>query len=358
MRRQQQHITCGAVGGVFIAMLADVLIQWLETRESGECFSWENYDGKRTIKSGIIGGIAGGALGYAYHKYKVCDEARFPFDPDEYLLKLLALEHINSNPEVYKSVALCMQNVKARLAELFKHQLVSGPENTGSYRKRTINISNYDLDIILPMRRDSYSSLKEMYEHVFNTLGQAFGNNVIVRKQTKAIGLIFSVDGYDIYFDVVPGREIGNYLEDHELNLYVRPEWLWERGGSFKTNVNDQKNFTVNQPEARKVIRILKIYSDRNNLQIPTTIIEHCVINALSDHIFGVYKSVIENLLNCMDYLVTKLNHAKIIDHANTNNNLNDKISDWNKFLIVNRLRKDIIAIENNPRFLKEMFEL
>jgi hypothetical protein len=356
MRRKQNYVTYGAVGVALFVVLIDVLRQWLERKESGEKLSWDNYDGKQTIKSAFIGATTGAALGYAYYKYKVYNEELIPFDPDEYLLKLDAIENINSHPETYDKVIAFRNNIKSRLWDLFRDQMVCKPVDTGSFRKRTANISNYDLDIILPMRRNSFSSLQEMYDYVFNALGRTFDNNVVIRKQTKAIALIFSVDGYDIYCDVVPGREIGNYLEDHELNLYVRPDWIWERGRSFKVNTHTQRSITVNQPEARKAIRLLKLYRDRNRLNLPTIIIEQCVVKAMSENVFGVYRSMTENLLNCMDYIAIKLSHTAIVDLANTNNNLNDKISDFDRGAISNRLASDINSIEKNFSFFKRNF--
>lgn len=358
MRRQQRYITYGAVGIAIFAILFDILRQWLERKENGEKLSWDNYNGKQTIESAVIGGISGAALGHAYYRYKVYNEEQLPFDPDEYLLKLQAIENINSHPEVYDKVIACRNNVKKVLWDLFKDKMVCRPVDTGSFKKRTANISNYDLDIILPMRRNGFSSLREMYEYVFDALGRTFGNDVIIRKQTKAIALIFSVDGYDIYFDVVPGREIGNYLDGHELNLYIRPDWIWERGSSFKVNIHSQRSITVNQPEARKAVRLLKLYRDRNQLNLPTIIIEQCVAKAMSEEVFGVYRSLTENFVNCMDYIATKLNHVAIVDLANTNNNLNNKISDFDRRSISDRLFRDIASIEANPRFLKEIFEL
>lgn len=77
--------------------------------------------------------------------------------------------------------------------------------------------SNYDLDIVLPFKRNSYSSLEEMYYDVYEVIGKAFGDRATVTKQTKAIGLTFENNGNPIHFDVVPGREINNYAVEKDL---------------------------------------------------------------------------------------------------------------------------------------------
>lgn len=356
MKRQEKYVLEGVIWGLIIVVFFDILRQWLTKKEQAEKLCWENYDGQRTLKCGLVGGILGGGLGAAFYNFLIEKESKMPFDPDAYLLRQHAMENIKSNPEVFNKILTCRQRVKDSLKELFKGRLVCSPKDTGSFSKRTANISNYDLDIILPMKRSAYSSLKKMYDEVFITLVKAFGSFATIKKQTKAIALIFNVDGYDIYFDIVPGREIDNYLIDHKLNLYVRPDWIWQRGSSFKINAREQRDITIYKPEARKTIRLLKLYRDRNLLRLPSVIIEQCVVEALSDRLFGIYKSTTENLLNSMEHIAAKLNHMSIIDHSNTNNNLNDKISCYDRQFISSRLLNDINAVENNPRYLKEIF--
>jgi len=61
-----------------------------------------------------------------------------------------------------------------------------------------------------------------------------------------------------------------------------RPDWAWQRGSSFRTNYYLQRNITTNKPDARNTIKLLKIYRERNKLDIPTVVIEQCVGEALS----------------------------------------------------------------------------
>ena len=114
---------------------------------------------------------------------------------------------------------------------------------------------------------------------------------------------------------------------------------------------------TVNKPEARTVIKLLKKYRDRNNLPLPTVMIEQCVVGALSNNNFGVYASPTENLLNSMDYMSRKMEHKNLIDVANSNNNLHDKVDNVQRSFISTQLQRDIKRIEENPRYIKDIFE-
>ena len=334
MRRQDRHIVNGTliVGGA--TALIDILLQRLEHKDNEIDFTWDSYNGMRTVKRSLIGAAVGGGLGYAYYCYKISEEAKLPFSSDEYVKKILTEEHLKANSAAFKSVVAHREKVKQWLVDKFGNKLVAVPEDTGSFYKRTAIASNYDLDIVLPFRKNSYNTLEEMYYDVYEVVGKAYGKNATVTKQTKAIGITFELEESQIHFDVVPGREINNYAVEKDLNLYVKPDWIWQRGSSFKTNVGVQKTMTVNKPEARTVIKLLKKYRDRNNLPLPTLMVEQCVVEALSNNNFGVYASPTENLLNSMDFISKKMEQKSLIDIANSNNNLHDKVSDMQRSYI------------------------
>ena len=85
--------------------------------------------------------------------------------------------------------------------------------------------------------------------------------------------------------------------------------------------------------------------------------VEQCVVAALSNNNFGVYASPTENLLNSMDYLSRKMGHKNLIDVANSNNNLHDKVDNVQRSFISTQLQRDIKRIEENPRYIKNIFE-
>lgn len=357
MRKQERHVVNGLLIGAGITALADILFQWIEHKDKGEDFTWDSYDGMRTFRNSLIGGAIGAGIGYGVYCYRINEEAKLPFNSDEYLKKILTEEHLKANPVFFKRVIEKREEVKQWLVDKFGADLVAMPEDTGSIPKRTAIGSKYDSDIILPFKKGSYDSLETMYNHVLEIVGAEFENEATITKHTKAIGLTFENGGKPIHFDIVPGREINNYAVEKDLNLYVRPDWVWQRGSSFKTNIGVQKNITVNKPEARRVIKLLKTYRDRNSLPLPTLMVEQCVVAALSDNNFGVHSSDTENVLNCMDYIATKMEHKNLIDIANSNNNLHDKLTSFQRSYIADQLNGDIRKIEENPRYIKEIFE-
>jgi len=356
MRRKEQYITKWALIGFAGTAGVDILFQWLEHLIDNRPFTWESYNGKRTLKNAFIGGAIGAGAGYLGYQAKLSEEGKHPFNSDEYLKKILSEENLKSDPRLLKKYLSYKAEIKEWLNRKFESRLISRAEDSGSFFKRTAIASNSDLDIVLAFRKNSYSTLEEMYYDVYDCLQAQFGNKAIVSKQTKAIGLTFEHNGLPIHFDIVPGREFGDYKITKELNLYVRPNWVWQKGSSFKTNIGVQKTITVNKPEVRRVVKLLKTYRVRNGIELPSVIIDQCVVDALSDNRFGVHFSDTENLLNSMNFIAKRIQQSNYLDVTNSNNNLNSKLSSSERNYLAEQLYTDIERIEENPRYIKEIF--
>ncbi len=356
MRRSERHTMNGALLGCATGLVLDLCMQWLEHKQKCADFTWASFDGHRAAKNAAIGGLIGAAAGYSVYKSKINEESHIRFYPENYLKKVLLAEHLKSNPDYFNKVLKYRNEVKAWLAYNFRDKLAAPPEDSGSFRNKTAIASNYDLDIILAFKRLSYQTLGEMYYDVFEQIGTEFGSRAKVFKQSKTIGVTFE-ENLNLHFDIVPGREISNYSVDKKLTLYRRPTWIWEKDGTFKTNIAIQQSFAVNRPEARAIIKLMKIYRDRNGQFLPSLVIEQCVVEALSKSKQQIHFSMFDKLLVSMKYISKKLAQERLIDLANSNNDLHKKFSWIQRFDVSEQLKSDVIRTQQNPRFLKEIFE-
>lgn len=225
--------------------------------------------------------------------------------------------------------------------------------------RSTANIDNYDIDILLPFRKDSISSLEGMFDYTFEKVRSNFRKhkNIEVYRKTKSIEVSFEQNGNGISFDIVPGREIDDYKNDKRFNLFVNSKNFWHRNSSFKIDTTLQRDITKNKPNERKVIRLLKRYNSENNLNIPKVIIEQSVILALSDENFGLYSSLTDNLLNSMIFLSEKLKRKQFNDWGNSSNNLLLKMSKSERIRASRLLITDVDKVENEEHYIKEIFE-
>ena len=196
-----------------------------------------------------------------------------------------------------------------------------------------------------------------MYYTVKDFLEKKFGNKFEISAKSRSICLSFNDPSLHFKIDIVPGREINNYRKDKTLNLYLKSDWFFQRGSSQKINVTQQNKITCNQPEARKVIKLLKIYRHCYFPALSSAVIEQCVIEALDEKQFGLFGSLTENLLNCMDWLAKILGQNAFMDEANSNNNLLKKLDYFDKANIIQILENDISRVESNSRYLKDIFD-
>lgn len=358
MRRKQRYLTYGGLIGFGVVALIDILRQWNDHVSKNKPFTWDSYNGLQTLKNGFIGGIIGSGIGYLAYEYRLSEESKLPFSSDEHLKKVISQERLRADPTALQRVLNYRERVKRSLESKFGARLAGPPEDSGSFYKRTAIASNFDLDVVLPFKRKSYSTLEEMYYDVHEVVGKEFDHEAIVTKNTKAIGLTFEEEEGPIHFDIVPGREINNYAIEKDLNLYVRPDWFWQRGSSFKTNIKAQNKIIKNRPEARAIVKLLKLYRDKNGFSLPGVLVEQCVVEAMSNKRYGTHPSTTENLLNCMGYVAKKISQKKVIDHVNSNNNLNNRTDDYSKGAFADQLITDVERIEDDPRYIKEIFEI
>ncbi|MEO8403290.1 MAG: hypothetical protein ABI480_01790 [Chitinophagaceae bacterium] len=358
MRRRQRYTLQGFGWGAGLTALADIGLQWLEHKQRDEAFTWKSYDGKRTMINATCGGTVGGGIGEILYQLERDREYKRPFYSDEYLRKVLMSKRLSSDKGLVKKIERYRAKLKEWLLSEFSEHLAAPPEDSGSYYKRTALASNFDLDIIVPFKRTAHSTLKEMFNDMYESIARKFGRKAEVIKQTRAVGLCFTDGPDEICIDIVPGREINNYKKDKLLNLYVRPEFFWQQGSSFKTDIKAQQFIPVRIPHVRPVIMLLKLYRDIYCSDLLTIHIDIAATEAINRNGYGINRSLTENLLNAMDLLAQKLNQEAVWDKANSNNNLNDRISMSTRSEISGLLQRDIERIVDDPRYLKEIFEL
>lgn len=348
----------GALIGGSLTVLGDVLLQWYEHFLRGKKFGLSSIDSIRTIRNGLIGAGVGTGLGYLSYNYRRTKDAEQDFHADNYLKEILQDEGLKRDSIGFSQTLDYRRIVKDYLSTVYRLRLVVPPEDAGSFYKRTAIGSNYDVDIVLAFKKNQFSTLEEMYYDVLNSLQTRFGGKSKIKKQRKSIGLTFSYEDFEFHFDIVPGREIRDYRSDKKLNLYVRPDWFWQNGTLAKSHVGLDKAIAVNKPQERKVIKLIKAYRDRNGLNLPTTLIEQCVVKALSNSHYGVSMSKTHNLLNSMEYIISRLENGCVRDITNSNNDLAKDMSEYEMSRTIRLLRKDVSKANTNQHHLKEIFEL
>lgn len=357
MRKQDKYIFTGVAVAAGIVGLVDYFQQMKKLNRVGQKMTWENYNGFQALKKITVFGVVGGIVGNEVYKREFGEESKKGFSSDNFLKNLLSDENPNLNPEKLQKLKSITKEVKDKLYNEFSNQLVCYPESVGSLSKKIAITNTYDSDIVMPVKKNNhFGNMRNLSNQIHDKIEDLFEGEAEVIKRTKATSLIFQGNDGIHKVDVVYGKEIGNYKDDKNLNLYIRRPFYWQKGTTFKTNINIQKNQLRNKPKIRETIKILKSYRDKNSLPIENTLLEQLVLESLSIYNYGKEFTVTKNFEVSMNYIMERLSGTQILDYANSNNNLLNRIPITDRKIAIQQINNDLIKINSNPYYIKEIF--
>lgn len=271
------------------------------------------------------------------------------FNKADYLGSVLEthkMKHIDSLFDKFKEKRL---EIKEKLEEKYGDEIYS-PFNSGSYAKHTAINSKFDLDLAVPFKRNSFSTIVEMFDNVYDFLNEEYKDIATVRKQKVSIGIEFYADedGDVIQIDVVPGRELSkdDYPIEHYLNININTY----DGNYTQTNIHSQIENIKGKQDARQIIRLLKIWKSQKNKDFKSFFMELIVIKAFDNKI--VSGNLWEKLKVVLEYIkdeITKDNFT-LKDPGNSNNDISKTIDSYKK----KSLKDDFEYILNNVEFNEE----
>ncbi|MCD8739702.1 nucleotidyltransferase [Mucilaginibacter roseus] len=242
---------------------------------------------------------------------------------------------------------------------------IYSPFNSGSYAKNTAVNKKFDFDLMAPFKRNAFSTLKEMYESVYDFLNEKYQGTAYVRRQKVSIGIEFYADGdgHVIKIDVVPGRELNKdqYPEDRKLNLYVYSQFgkIAEGSDYIRTNVSAQVSNirdNANRNDLRKIIRLLKVWKIHNNKVPKSFFIELIVIKAFDKK--NVSGSLWDMLKIVLEYIRDNVKTVSLSDPGNTGNEVADSLSDWDKTVMSDDMANIVKRVDENSDNIKLYFPL
>lgn len=237
------------------------------------------------------------------------------------------------------------------------------PSNSGSFAKHTAINIKFDLDIIIPFKRDSFTTIEEMFDDVYNVLIRLYNHEATVRKQKVSIGIIFNSDteGDIINIDVVPGRELSqdNYPESKDLNLYFNEDkWGFKKGTYTKTNIQSQIDHIKSKDNERKIIRLLKIWKHTNNEKYKSFLFELITIKAFKQK--NESGNLWDKLKFVMSYIRDKMKTEDftLIDPGNTSNDIIKTMNQNDRDSLSRKFNNIIERIEENSNNIKTYFPI
>lgn len=283
-------------------------------------------------------------------------------DKKEHLEKVLEthrMSHIEGLLEKYKSRR---KEIKEALIEKYSDKIYI-PFDSGSFKKHTAINVKFDLDIVAPFKKNSFNTLEEMFDDLYDFLYEKYKDEATIKKQKVSIGLTFHADkdGDVISIDVTSGRELtqDQYPKDKYTNLFVNSNYgLIAEKSYLQTNIHSQIDHIKARGDERKIIRLLKIWKFTNNEKYKSFLLELITIKA-SDRVY-VSGNVWEMLKSVMEYIrdnVTK-DGFKLTDPGNSNNNIMDTLDSVERTNLSNKMNDIINRIEDNSENIRTYFPI
>lgn len=252
--------------------------------------------------------------------------------------------------------------IKEALEEKYKSDIYS-PFNSGSFGKHSAINIKFDLDIVVPFKRNSFETIDKMYNDVYEFLSEKYNESATVRKQKVSIGILFheDKDGDEINIDVVPGRELtkDTYLDERDLNIYFNDNaWGFTKGSYTKTNIQAQIDHINAKETERKIIRLFKVWKNTNNEKYKSFLLELLTIKAFDKATIS--GNLWEKLKGVMTYIkdnVTKEDFT-LKDPGNSNNDVIKSLESRERQNLSDRMKIIIERIEDNSENIKTYFPI
>jgi hypothetical protein len=238
------------------------------------------------------------------------------------------------------------------------------PRDSGSYAKHTAINSRFDMDTIAPFKKNSFDTLKEMFESVYDFLKKEYHdtNKAVVKKQTVSIGIEFFADedGDVIKVDLVPGRELNQdqYVKDKNLNLFIN-----ETYGDvtyIQTNIDAQIDNISGKNQERCAIKLLKVWkcskspTDLSYKKYKSFFIELLVIRAFDNGITA--DGLWDQLKAVLEYIRDNVKTVSLKDPGNSNNDLAKTLTADEKELLITRVKEILVDVERDEKYIDVYF--
>ncbi len=256
-------------------------------------------------------------------------------NPEKFLQNLLTSQNLSSQQEED------LQTHKKEITDFLRAEFGMTPviKYAGSREKGTMNKDKYDLDIVCYFPSTDTRSLKEIREDVAKHLANRY-----LMKQKASAERILDLKGsqapHDFHIDVVPGRFIENTKDVFLHVAYGDKERM-------QTNLKTHIDHIVNSG-CVPIIRLVKLWAQRNNVQLKTFILELFVIHALTG---SRNKSDLKvGFLEVIEAFKDEFGRTEIIDPANTNNVVSRSLQQFEKDAVVQAAENTFNILENSER--------
>lgn len=315
-------------------------------------FSW-----REIFVAGSKGALVGGATGFtigAIVDYN--NSLEKPKNTDAILLTIASALKLDKRDIVYDVLSEKAKGITESLRLHFREKLSGEPSRLGSTEKGTALHDKCDIDICLPLKRDSFLSLEQMYYAIFDFMKGHIGNYSIVevRQQKKSIGLILNILSNEYKIDIVPFRLSSNKKGKTSGYLFKKDKSFWNGDNSSytKTDISVLKAVKITAVQ-KNIIILIKNWKNKNNLPLSSHLLENLVFSAYSANSNRIPRKFTHKVIMVVEFIRDNLHTISIKSAENTNNILT-AIPEESKMQIVLACKKLIEEFKYQPNSILE----
>lgn len=244
---------------------------------------------------------------------------------NNYLIQILN-KYQAKNLSAYSSQISSLKTILQNWASsCFVETLIFGSRAKGT----AIHLAS-DVDYLVSLTsscNENNGGLKSIYDSLYTKLKNNYSN---VRKQNVSFRILLG----DLEIDITPARKYSGNTNYHSLYLSKKDTW---QQANIQKHIND-----VSQSGRTNEIKLLKIWRELNQLDLPSIYMEYLII----DQILYNKSSSLDNLANNFHYILSELSNdtsnplfSRIVDPSNTNNILSDLLSTDEKNNIISKAK-------------------
>lgn len=206
----------------------------------------------------------------------------------------------------------------------------------GSKAKGTMIAENYDLDIVCYFPHDKDATIKEIHDSVQRVLSLKY----VIKPKASAVrikGIDNNVET-DYHIDVVPGKFIES--DDGDVFLHV----VYGEKERIQTNIDTHIAY-VKDSGCQDVIKLMKIWKERNGVPFKTFVLEIAIVETLKG--LNNKDDFSRSLRKIFTFLRDEIESVRLLDPANSNNIVSESISGGDKTIIASKTTEALKILED-----------
>lgn len=288
--------------------------------KGGDKFNWEQF-ALAFLKGGAVGGGGGFLIGAGKDYF---NEDQAPLNTAAILHQSVADIRLQKNDHQFVSLQKKADWIKEVLRSEYAEKLKVDPFEFGSTQKNTALNDQFDIDICVMFNPRSFVSTEAASDDLYETFKKYEGIRGIekVRRQSKSIGLLFTINGMPRRIDLLPLKASHQQKNNGAGYIHVRGNWLTP-GTRMKTDVLLQIGMSLS-PVQQKLVLLVKKW--KNDLQLPISshLITYIVLDLYACNRGQMYGTLADKLIRLMEHIENYIETMRLTTIENSNNVLTD----------------------------------